>query len=803
MLTCRDLTKCAVGQGKYVLITAEDGGIVNDPVLLRVEENRWWLALADSDAGLWARGVATHAGMDVTVREPEVYPVQVQGPKSKDVMRTLFGDAVLDIKYYWTMTTELDGIPVVISRTGWTGEVGYEIYLRDPSRGGDLWDRIMEAGKPHEIRPIAPCEARRIEAGIFNYGSDMTIANNPFEVMGLERLVEPQDADYIGKAALEEIRGAGVSRKLVGIEVAGEALPFELSRKCDALHERPRRRDRHRPHLVAAAREEHRLRLGADRARRRRQRARDRRARRRHLAGPDRGDPVHRPEEDRPARLMTRASAGRSAHGSAGRRLVPARTEVRSLTARPTASSPLSADEIAAVRKPYRAASLLPGRAYHDPAIHDFERREWFRRDWVVVGREEDAGRARDVLPGRGRRRAARRGPRPRRRPAGVLQRLPPSRHGGRRGAVRHGRPLPVPVPRLDLRPRRPLIRAKHTEDLDDFSFDGVRARARSGSRPGRASCSSASTRTPRRSSAWLGDLVPHLEPVRLRRAARRPRGRLRGRRELEVHRRELQRVLPLPGHPPAAQQADPVRPRRRLRPERSVAGRLDGARRRRRDDGPRRRPPRRPTGDRRDHPVDERRIYYYLLWPLTFLSIHPDYLLVHRLEPAGADHTRIVCQWLFEPATIAAPGFDPSDAVAFWDLTNRQDWHVCELQQRGTRSRSWTAGRYSNQEPSVHAFDLMAVDRYAGDGDREPADRPRALRHPAAEARSRERQRPGRYPGGAAAPLRAAARAGRRCAQAARNPRSGVLGHEPVLVGPERAQPPGDEQRDRDDGRR
>ncbi len=236
-LTCRDLTKCAVGQGKYVLITAEDGGIVNDPVLLRVGENRWWLALADSDAGLWARGVAVHSGLDVKVREPEVYPVQVQGPKSKDVMQTLFGDAVLDIKYYWTLTTELDGIPVVISRTGWTGEVGYEIYLRDPARGGDLWDRIMEAGRPHDIRPIAPCEARRIEAGIFNYGSDMTIANNPFEIMGLERLVEAQEADYIGKAALEEIRGRGVSRKLVGIEVEGDALSFEIAEKRPALHD--------------------------------------------------------------------------------------------------------------------------------------------------------------------------------------------------------------------------------------------------------------------------------------------------------------------------------------------------------------------------------------------------------------------------------------------------------------------------------------------------------------------------------------------------------------------------------------
>ena len=235
-LTCRDLTKCAVGQGKYVLITAEDGGIVNDPVLLRIEENRWWLALADSDAGLWARGVAVHSGLDVTVREPEVHPVQVQGPKSKDVIRTLFGDAVADLRYYWTAQTEVDGIPVVISRTGWTGEVGYEIYLRDPSRGGDLWDRIMEAGKPHDIRPIAPCEARRIEAGIFNYGSDMTIENNPFEVSGLERLVEAQAADYIGKDALERIRAEGVSRKLVGLEVEGDALPFEIAEKRPAFH---------------------------------------------------------------------------------------------------------------------------------------------------------------------------------------------------------------------------------------------------------------------------------------------------------------------------------------------------------------------------------------------------------------------------------------------------------------------------------------------------------------------------------------------------------------------------------------
>ena len=303
-LTCRDLTKCAVGQGKYVLITAEDGGIVNDPVLLRVEENRWWLALADSDAGLWARGVAINSGMDVTVREPEVYPVQVQGPKSKDVMRTLFGDAVDGIKYYWTLTTELDGIPVVISRTGWTAEVGYEIYLRDPSRGGELWDRIMEAGREHNIRPIAPSEARRIEAGIFNYGSDMTIANNPFEIMGLERLVEPQDADYIGKEALETIRGTRRPPQARRDRVRGRRAAV---RDLAEARRPPRRRDGrhgHRPHLVAAARQEHRLRLGSVRAVEARHGPRDRGARRRALAGDDRRDPVHRPAQGH-AQVMT------------------------------------------------------------------------------------------------------------------------------------------------------------------------------------------------------------------------------------------------------------------------------------------------------------------------------------------------------------------------------------------------------------------------------------------------------------------------------------------------------------------
>ncbi len=235
MLTCRDLTRCAVGQGKYAPIIAPGGGIVNDPVLLRRDENTFWLCLADSDAYLYAMGLAHGLRLDASVSLPEVYPVQVQGPKAKDVMRDLAGDAIGGLKYYWCADAVIGGIPVVISRTGWTGEVGYEVFLTDPGRGDELWEMIMEAGAPHDIRPIAPCEARRIEAGIFNYNSDFTLENNPFEVMGLERLVEPQEADYVGKAALERIRATGVTRRLVGIEAPGDPSYIEITEKRPAL----------------------------------------------------------------------------------------------------------------------------------------------------------------------------------------------------------------------------------------------------------------------------------------------------------------------------------------------------------------------------------------------------------------------------------------------------------------------------------------------------------------------------------------------------------------------------------------
>jgi aminomethyltransferase len=224
MLTPRDLSKMQVGQCKYVLITNAEGGILNDPILLRLAEDRFWLSLADSDVLLWAQGVAVFAGMDVTIREPDVSPLQLQGPKSGEIMRALFGDAIMDLRYYWLREVELDGIPLVVSRTGWSSELGYELYLRDGSRGDELWERIMAAGRPFGLKPGHTSTIRRIEGAMLSYHADADIHTNPFE-LGLDRLVNlDMEADFIGKAALRRIREQGVRRRQVGLVIDGAPL---------------------------------------------------------------------------------------------------------------------------------------------------------------------------------------------------------------------------------------------------------------------------------------------------------------------------------------------------------------------------------------------------------------------------------------------------------------------------------------------------------------------------------------------------------------------------------------------------
>ncbi|MFC1681303.1 glycine cleavage T C-terminal barrel domain-containing protein [Pseudomonadota bacterium] len=224
MLTPRDLSNLSIGQCKYILITNADGGILNDPILLRLGENHFWISLSDSDILLWAQGVNVHLGMDVTICEPDVSPLQLQGPKSGEVMKALFGESIIDLRYYWMRELDLDGIPLVVSRTGWSCELGYELYLQDGSRGDELWEKIMAVGMPFGLKPGHTSTIRRVEGGMLSYHADADINTNPYE-LGMDRLVDLDiEANFIGKAALRRIRDNGVTRKQVGLRIEGMPL---------------------------------------------------------------------------------------------------------------------------------------------------------------------------------------------------------------------------------------------------------------------------------------------------------------------------------------------------------------------------------------------------------------------------------------------------------------------------------------------------------------------------------------------------------------------------------------------------
>jgi aminomethyltransferase len=224
LLTPRDLSKLAVGQCKYVLITNNDGGILNDPVLLRLGENHFWLSLADSDILLWAQGVLVNSNLNVSITEPDVSPLQLQGPNSGKIMENLFGETINDLKYYWLRELDLDDIPLIVSRTGWSSELGYELYLRDGSKGDKLWEMIMAAGKDLGLKPGHTSSIRRIEGGMLSYHADADISTNPYE-LGLDRLVNlDTEINFIGKQALKKIKEEGIKRKQIGLEIKSNPL---------------------------------------------------------------------------------------------------------------------------------------------------------------------------------------------------------------------------------------------------------------------------------------------------------------------------------------------------------------------------------------------------------------------------------------------------------------------------------------------------------------------------------------------------------------------------------------------------
>lgn len=229
-LCARDLQNCVIGKGKYVPVCDHAGHLINDPVLLRIEDDRFWFSIADSDLLLWARAVASERGLDVSVSEPDVAPLAMQGPKAEAVVVDLLGDWVKELKLFWFKDAKIDDIPIIVARSGWSKQGGFEFYLQDGARGVELWDKVMEAGAPFGIGPGAPNAVERIESGLLSYGSDTDDFTDPFEA-GMGRYVSvDSDADFIGKDVLKQIAEEGQKRQRIGLFIADDA-PVPSDRK--------------------------------------------------------------------------------------------------------------------------------------------------------------------------------------------------------------------------------------------------------------------------------------------------------------------------------------------------------------------------------------------------------------------------------------------------------------------------------------------------------------------------------------------------------------------------------------------
>ncbi|MDG1293845.1 MAG: glycine cleavage T C-terminal barrel domain-containing protein [Planktomarina sp.] len=228
ILCPRDLSKCKIGQGKYVPLCNHDGILINDPILLKLREDLFWFSISDSDIWFWARAIAAERGLDVKISEPDVSPLAVQGPKAGAVVSSIFGDWVHDLKYFWFSETEINGIPVAVQRSGWSKQGGFEIYLRDGARGDELWSIVKEAGAPFDIGNGGPTSPERTESGLVSCGSDSDGTTNPYEVrLGNYIDLDVHD-DVIGIQALRRIHAEGPKRYQLGLVIDGET-PDPLS----------------------------------------------------------------------------------------------------------------------------------------------------------------------------------------------------------------------------------------------------------------------------------------------------------------------------------------------------------------------------------------------------------------------------------------------------------------------------------------------------------------------------------------------------------------------------------------------
>lgn len=225
-ITPRDIHKCNIGQAMYAPLLDFQGGFINDPVMLKLAEDHFWFSLSDSDALLWVQGVASGKGFDTEISEPDVSPLQIQGPNSTELMSQVFGKWIEELAFYKFKEVNHAGIPMVIARMGYSRERCYEIFLQDGSKGNELWEILWDAGKDLNITPGTPNQIFRLEAGILSFGADMHRDNNPFEV-GLDWMIDlDQKDDFIGREALETIKRNGIKKILMGAEIAGPKMEF-------------------------------------------------------------------------------------------------------------------------------------------------------------------------------------------------------------------------------------------------------------------------------------------------------------------------------------------------------------------------------------------------------------------------------------------------------------------------------------------------------------------------------------------------------------------------------------------------
>jgi dimethylsulfoniopropionate demethylase len=208
----------------YTPLVDENGGLVNDPIVLRLAEDRFWISIADSGVLLWLKGITFGRQLDVSVFEPDVSPLAIQGKRSDDLMAKVLGEQVRDLRFFWFIKASLAGTDFIIARSGWSGQGGFEIYLEDWSKGLALWDALWDAGQEFDIRAGCPNLIDRIERGLFSYGSDMTLADNPYEC-GLDRFFEnSKEAEYLSRAALEAVRDKGPEKSIAYLFIEGDAV---------------------------------------------------------------------------------------------------------------------------------------------------------------------------------------------------------------------------------------------------------------------------------------------------------------------------------------------------------------------------------------------------------------------------------------------------------------------------------------------------------------------------------------------------------------------------------------------------